>query len=250
MPEGFDDLYDSNSVTLEPETPTFERVISDAIDARLLEVHTGLPCKIVKVRSNSYVDIQILLKRKYRDGTLVDLPVIQNVPISHPRGADYWIKYPVAVNDTGFAMFAERSLDAWIVAGGVVDPNDPRTHDLNDAIFIPGLYPKNDIVEGDPSDLVIHNHQAQIVVLKGGKFRIHNTQHEFVDLTEQLATQAKALADQTSLMADTLNKDTTNTIFGPMKLNSFAEYGTIKSAVDDISAQIQTLITALGTLKG
>lgn len=250
MAEEFDDLYNAGSETFEPEVPTFSRVLADAIDARLLELHTGLPCTVVKVRSNSYVDIQISLQRKYRTGALVNLPIIQNVPISHPRGADYWIKLPIAVGDSGYAMFSERSLDVWMVSGGLVDPNDPRLHDLTDAVFLPGLYPMSNVVEGEAADLVVHNGSAQMVVLKSGKFRIQNTSNELVDQTEKLATQAKALSVQTSLMADTLNKDTVSTIFGPQMLLNFAEYGTIKSAVDDITSALSSIIAALETLKG
>lgn len=259
MANQYDDPYEDDTnidpliegPILDPETPTLGKVIADAIDARLLEVHTGMPCVVVKVRNNSYVDIQPLLMRKYIDAIApVPLPVIQNVPVSHPRGNLYWIKLPIAVGDFGYAMFAERSLDTWMVFGSLADPVDNRTHDLNDAVFVPGLYPTSNPVEGDALDMVLHNGLSQIVVKPTGKFKIQNVGVEFIDLTIQLATQAKALAAQTSDLSNTLSTDTVNTIFGPMQLNSFAQYAIIKAQVDIIKAQIQVIISSMNTLKG
>lgn len=235
MAEEFDDPYSDAKDSEEGETPTLDQIIADAINARLLEVHTSLPCVVVKVRSNGFVDVQPLLKRKYTDGSLELLPVIPNCPINHPRGADYFIKLPVAVGDTGRASFQERSMDAWIVNGGYVDPDDPRTHDLTDAVFIPGLYPEKDIVPGAAGDMVLKNGSATMDIQKSGKFALKNiSNNELFDLLDQTLAQV-------SLLNQTLNADTTNTIFGPMKLNSFVIYGNIKTAIDAIKAKMLTL---------
>lgn len=234
MSEEFDNAYDDNTESEATETPTFDQVLNAAITARLLEVHTSMPAKIVKVRSNSIVDIQPLLQRKYTDGKLVNMPIIQNVPISHPRGKDYWIKLPIKVDDVGTALFSERSLDTWIVKGGFVDPNDPRTHDLSDAMFIPGLYPTTDIVPGAADDLIVHNGKAEMKIQKPGTFIFKNAQNEMMDLLDQTLIQLK-------LIATTLGQDTTNTIFGPTKLNSFQTYVNSAAAIDTIKTKFETL---------
>ena len=234
MAEYFDDLFDENSENLENETPDLDQVLELAIRSNQLHLHTGLPCVVTAVKNNSFVDIQPLLKRKYRDGTLVMLPIIQNVPISHARGKDYWVKLPIAVGDTGYALFSERSLDAWSVNGGYVDPADSRLHDLTDAIFLPGLYPQSDIVPGNADDLVIHNGKAEILVKKPGTFQIKNASNELIDLLDQTLAQLK-------LLADTLSKDTTNTVFGPQQLNSFSTYTQIKTEVDSLDTKLKTL---------
>lgn len=234
LDEYSDNLYDPSTTNEEGETPTLEDVITSAIDSRLLELHTTIPCEVVKVINNSYVDVQISLMRQYTSGDQVKIPVVQNVPISHPRGADYWIKLPIAVGDLGMLQFSERSLDAWMVSGGTVNPADSRMHHLTDGIFIPGLYPMDNVVAGDPGDLVVSNGQSQMVVMKSGKFKIKNQSNELIDLLDQTLKQI-------SMIADTLNQDTTNTIFGPQKLNMFAKYATIKSAVDDLDSKLETL---------
>jgi hypothetical protein len=128
------------------------------------DLHVWLPASVVKVRGNQQVDIQPLLQRFYKDGALVTLPVVQNVPVQMPRGTNYGIKYPISEGDTGIALFCERSLDAWLVAGGLVDPADSRTHDLSDAVFIPGLYPLNAQATGAATDLVIKNGGTEISI--------------------------------------------------------------------------------------
>ena len=55
-----------------------------------------------------------------------------------PGAGGYRITFPVAEGDTGLLLFAESSLDKWLVSGGTVDPEDDRRHDLTDAVFLPG----------------------------------------------------------------------------------------------------------------
>ncbi len=188
-----DDPFNQTQDSLANETPPLDKVIIDAINAVLYDVHTAIPCSVVKIRGNSSVDIQPLIKRKYAaTGNIVNLPVIQNVPICCPRGADYWVKVPIAVGDTGLAIFSERSIDRWSVAGGLVDPKDSRKHDLSDAIFVPGLYPTSDQVTGAADDMVLHNGSAEILVQKSGKFKIKNEANELLlilsDLVQTLST--------------------------------------------------------------
>jgi hypothetical protein len=51
---------------------------------------------------------------------------------------------PVQVGDEGLIHFAERSLDNWLDRAGVqppAEPIQPRSHDLTDAVFVPGIVP-------------------------------------------------------------------------------------------------------------
>jgi hypothetical protein len=185
--EGYDLPYDPNTDNFENETPTHDQVIEQAIDSKIIEVHTAIPSVITVVKGSQKVDIQPLLMRRYKDGTLIQLPVIQDVPVAMLRGADYGIKLPIAVGDTGIAIFSERSIDAWTVQGGVVDPADPRHHNLSDAIFYPGLYPFNNQLSGAANELIMTNGSAQIVMQKAGTFKIKNVSNELVDLISQLA---------------------------------------------------------------
>lgn len=176
------------------DTPPLDEILRAAIEGIVMDVHTWLPAQVVKVHSSGAVDLKLLLQAKYRDGTLVTLPILQSVPVEHPRGADWWIRLPIAVGDYGRASFSERSLDAWLVKGGVVDPADVRHHDLSDGIFIPGLYPKSEVIAGDLTEMVIHNKDAEIILQKAGKFKMKNEANELLaTLSATLQTLIDAL---------------------------------------------------------
>jgi hypothetical protein len=180
--EFLNDPYKAQSPPAESDTLPLDEIIRQAISAAMLDMHTWLPAQVTKVLSTGFVNVQPLLKRTYSDGTTVSLPELQNVMIAVPSGADWWIKPPVAVGDTGIALFCERSLDIWQVSGGNVDPEDPRHHDLSDAVFIPGLRPADDVFpSADPNglpynadDMILRNGNAQMILQAIGHFRISN----------------------------------------------------------------------------
>lgn len=247
------DPYDPTSQDLTPETKPLPIVISEAIEAAFLAKHVWLPARVSALKGNQKVDVQILLKGRYVDGQVIEHPPIQNCIVSMPMGADYSIKVPVAVGDTGIALFCDRSLDVWSVQGGIVDPQDSRNHDFSDAIFIPGLYPFNQQTQDATTDLVVTNKLSVTRFQKtgtltstngvmrvkfsfDGKLTFTNGAVELMDLLTQITDQAR-------LLSLTLSTDTVNTIFGPTKLNAFAEYA-------QIAIQLQVLLTALNTLKG
>lgn len=237
VPELFDNLYDPDSIALQSETKPFDQIIIDAINAALYEVHTWLPAQVTVVNDNGSVNLQPLLQRRFKDGSLKDLPIIQNVPVSMPRGADYWIKLPVAQGDTGVALFCERSLDIWNVSGGIVDPADTRTHDLSDAIFVPGLYPLNAPLPGNADDLVVHNGKAELYVQKNGKFKATNGMQELFDLLDQL------MSNYINLM-NTLATDTyTLTMLGPQPFiaSTVTEIQNLQNTAQQIQTNLETL---------
>lgn len=226
--------YGADPTQADASTQPLDEILRNAVDGMMLDLHTCTPVQVVRVRSNGLVDLQPLIKRKYRDGALVALPVIQGVPVEHPRGTNWWVKLPVTVGDYGRAVFTERSLDVWSVAGGVVDPADTRHHDMSDAVFVPGLYPNNQQVTGAATDMVLHNGSADLKVQRAGTFLIKGASDEVLDLLVKIT-------DHLSSTLEALNLATTNTIFGPMQLNNFATYATLKSEVDTLNAKLTAL---------
>jgi hypothetical protein len=156
--EIFDDPYDPNTGSLENETPTFDQVLLDAIHAELLNIHTALPCRIIRVKGAQKVDVQIELKHL----AVLELPVVQDVPVQMPNGANYSFKFPIAVGDRGMLQFAERSLDKWLVSGGSVDPEDPRKFHLSDGVFYPGVNPFDAQVTGPSDDLQLEGNDFKL----------------------------------------------------------------------------------------
>jgi hypothetical protein len=219
--------YDPSVQDFEPQTIPLDEIIRRAIKAQTLSLRVCLPCVVTQVNGNQSVNVQPTLQVRYLDqnqGT--NMPQVQNVPVSMPMGAGYSIKLPVAVGDTGYLIFADRSLDVWLAgSGAIVDPQDSRQHDISDGIFVPGLVPFANQTTDNTSDLVITNGQAKIKVQKAGTFQIENSQNELLNLLDQLL--------------DTLINETyTLTMLGP------------EPFVASTNALLQSIRDKLDTLKG
>jgi hypothetical protein len=195
--------YNSESQNNTPETLPLDEIIRRAIAAAMIKTRVMVPAKIVKVSGNQKVDVQITLKSRYVDGTVITIPTIQNVMVSMLVGQDWSIKVPLAVGDTGHLVFCDRSLDVWSASdGGVVDPQDSRTHDISDPIFVPGLVPFANQTFDTTTDMVLTNGKAKMRIQKAGTYTLSNGTVEVLDLMSQLL--------------DTLINNTyTNTMIGP-----------------------------------
>lgn len=196
------------------ETPSIAQVIIDAIEARLTEVHTSLPGKVQSYdKSTGMATIQPLIKRKFKDGDVVDLPICNQVPVAFPRTTTAWIHLPVKKGDVGLLLFSERSIDRYKNLGGSQDPKDPRKHSLSDAFFIPGGYPKTTPATSVEADAIhIKNVSSQLIMRedgsfevkndlgtfsidKSGKYSIGNDMAELLDLLERSYTRMSTILD-------------------------------------------------------
>ena len=133
------------------------------------------------------------IKRKFIGNRVaVDLPIINNVPVIFPRTGDSHILFPVKSGDFGQIIFNDRSIDLWQTAGAEIDPQDSRKFDLNDAVFVPGLFPLNKTPArgGASTSVEIKNRGGFIEILQDGKFRIKNDSAELftelINILEQL----------------------------------------------------------------
>lgn len=190
----FPNPYDQSTPNLQPETIPLEEIIRQGMVAHTMKLRVCLPASITKVIGNQQVSVQPLLQSRYTDQTVVNLPVIQNVAVSMPMGQNYAIRLPIAVGDTGFLIFSDRSLDAWLHSGGgIIDPQDSRQHFLQDAIFVPGLTTFPNQTTDGTTDLIIKNGTAVFRELASGKFKIANDSTTLNTLLQNLISNIKDL---------------------------------------------------------
>ena len=162
------------------ETPTMAQVISKAIKAQLLDVHVSLPAKIESYDATEQkANITPLLRKKYiKNDLVIDLPVINNVPVQWPSASSgsSFLHLPLKAGDVGMAIFCERSLDLWKSGdNSTVTPNDPRHHNLTDAIFIPGINAFKSALKNVPADnAVLQNGNMRIELDPSGKKQINH----------------------------------------------------------------------------
>ena len=105
---------------------------------------TALPGRVQSFDpSKQAADVEPLIHDTWEgeDGTSQTgpLPVIPSVPVCFPGSGGWRVTFPVSKGDTGLLIVCSRSIDRWLSEGGSVDPRDDRTHDLSDAVFVPGL---------------------------------------------------------------------------------------------------------------
>lgn len=217
--------------------PDFSDVIRAIVDSMLLDLNVCMPAKVVKYDSEKqYADVQIQLYQKINE-TLVTYPVIPGVPVIHPRanGGATFIHLPIQAGDDVLLVFSQRSLDSWKTAGGLSDPNDPRKHHITDAFAIPGGSSMADAFKVlDPTAIEITNEDSTIQVFDNGTFKVKNPDNELFDLLVQITGKLQTFLD-------TIKVDTTNTIFGPQKLNAFLTYTQLATDVADLKTKLTTL---------
>lgn len=207
-------------------TPTLEEVLEAAIDDRLLDIYTNMPGVVESYDpAKQTISVRPSIKRTYEDGSVVERPLIQNVPVIFSRGKKSSDTFPLAKNDPVLLCFSMRSIDVWKSKGGTVDPKDFRKFNITDAFAIPGGSPKNNVIaQAHASHRRLVNDKAMIEMQESGKFKITNGTEELIDLIDQLIA--------------CLQEAKTPTTMGPQPL-----WGATQSV-------LTTIKTKLGTLKG
>ena len=130
--------------------PTLLQVLGRVMQNVMAQSYTARPARVDAWDSaNGTVDVTPVFKETLEgdDATTVQEPAaITKVPVCWPRAGDWFLSMPIAVGDYVLLVFADRSMDIWQQRGGVVDPIDLRRHNVTDAIAIPGVYPKPDVL--------------------------------------------------------------------------------------------------------
>ncbi len=141
----------------------------------LLDVHVSMPGRIESYdAAKQEASVQPLIKVALADGSEASLPVINQVPVIWPRGGGAILSFPLQAGDTVLLVFSERSLDEWLQQGGELAPDDPRSHDLSDAVAIPGLYPFSEPGDADSRDALLRFRGGELRLSPDGKIQLKN----------------------------------------------------------------------------
>jgi len=116
--------------------------IQNILFSLLSEMHTATIGQIESFDPiTRLASIQPCLKRKFTSGEIIDLPLLEDVPVLFFGSGDFEITFELKNGSYVLLIIAERAIENWITKGGLVDPELKRTFDLSDAIAIPGLTP-------------------------------------------------------------------------------------------------------------
>jgi len=223
-------------------------LINDAIEEAVTGLRVCMPGRIEKYDPDTMLaNVQPLLKIKfYGRKTSELLPIINNVPVCHPRTGSALLRLPVASGDLVTLIFADRSIETWLA--DKAEPReslDTRKHHLSDAFAILGGYPK-----GLPQTANNPN-AAELVVSSGTKITIGNGAEELLQLAHDAFTSLKDLTDELSqALADIQLITHTDSVGGTtsIPLNA-ASFIATQVTVDAISSTVQTTLTDLEKIK-
>jgi Phage protein Gp138 N-terminal domain len=160
---------------------TSPTTLSDAVRAAVLYqlniIHTSFPGIIVSYDfTTQKATIQPALNKKYTDGVVRSMPILNNVPVIFPRSGGAALTFPISPGDTVLVICSERSLDNWLNTGGQVTPVDPRKFDLSDGIAIPGLFPFSQSSPApNNSDVVLQYQGSKIIIDSTGNVKIETS---------------------------------------------------------------------------
>lgn len=229
---------------------TLEQVMRENFLEMAGELRVCLPARIETYDPDTHLaSVQPLLMRAfygYRQAQL--LPIINRVPIVHPRTASALIRLPVAQGDLVTLIFSDRSLEAWIKGdGGAVDPNDARQHHLSDAFAILGGYPEGASFPAANPDAL------EIIVADGTKITIGNGTDEVLQLAHDAFTSLKTLCERlsetlTQIQVMTMTGVTTGPGVSGIPVNA-ALFLAQQTLVDSLTAEVDATITQLENLK-
>ena len=118
----------------------FVESIRKMVDAKINEIHTTMPGKIVSFdTATGLATVLPAMRFKLKDGTTVPYPQITGVPVLFPQGCGQQatIAYPVKPGDGCLIFIAEHSIEYWLYGQ---ETDTDLSFDLTDAFCIPGLF--------------------------------------------------------------------------------------------------------------
>ncbi len=156
-------------------TPDLSTVIMDAIKYQLAETNTAIPARILDYDpATQSASVEPLIKKRYKDGRVIDRAPITGVPVIFPAAGGGIITFPVKEGDTVLLIFSQRSIDRWVQSDGQpIDPLDNRKHDISDAIALPGLFNFSSALQSDPDNVIIKFSGAEFVMTPEGAIEIN-----------------------------------------------------------------------------
>lgn len=149
-------------------------IIKEIAEGIFSEKHFCLPAKIETYDfSNQKASVKPLIKRLYKDDTVLSLPIIHNVPVIQYTSGVAGLTIPIKLGASCLLIFAERSLENWLSTGGEVDAGDPRKSDLTDAIAIIGLNSFNiNSLATNNEDVILQNDGSTIIIKPNGDIEV------------------------------------------------------------------------------
>lgn len=220
------------------------------------QLYTSMPARVLEVTAGEgiqYVRVQPSINKIYTDGVAVQVPEVNRVPVVFPSGGGGLLSFPIAVDDTVLLVFSQRNVKNWLAGdGSEVNPETLRTHSLNDAIAIPGLYPFDNNLTPNPRDVELKYNDSTILLKQDGGIEVLTTSgdlnasssgntHISSDGTITVSTGStisisngnEELVSILSELVEAISQITTSTVYSPQQpINNLADFTSLKARLD------------------
>lgn len=137
-------------------------VLQDWIAGQLESMHTCIPGRIEKYdAARREAQVLPLLNLRLQNGASIEYKPISGVPVQFPSGSTWGIHGELVSGDLGLILFSEASLGNYLNGTGLpVNPEDHTRFSLQDAIFIPGVWPWAKVPASVPSTGLYLNYKG------------------------------------------------------------------------------------------
>lgn len=145
------------------------QLIKSAFRELMKGVYTSIPGHVLAFDPvTQWAQVQIGVERVDINGAVFTPPPIINVPVSF-TGDDWVLEHQIDPGCEGNILFSQRCIDGWQQTGGVAVNPLGRFHDMQDAIFVPGIRSLPNVVTDFANDGMRLRDKAgtQFVWLKG-----------------------------------------------------------------------------------
>lgn len=211
----------------------FDVSLADLLNSHAIDINQNMNCHAVGTiksfdSATQTCSFQIGYKKTIlRNGiqSLVDYPLLLDIPVIVISGGTSGLTMPIAIGDTAILMFNDRDIDNWFSGATTGSLASNRTHALSDGIALVGLRPLNKSIQDyDSQNPCLYNGTTRIKV-KAAKVLLENS-------TDKLGLVLKELVDTIKLIS------TTNCVVGAPVLISPAS----KAQLDLVAVKIQGLL--------
>ena len=117
------------------------------------EMHCSLPGIVTAYdKATQTVTIKPALRDRLSGGQYIELPLLTDVPVFFPGGAEKAMTFPVKAGDECLVVFSDACIDGWFQYGGTQTPVSLRRHDLSDGFAFVGFRSRKNALQDVPDD--------------------------------------------------------------------------------------------------
>jgi hypothetical protein len=112
------------------------------------DIYTSIPGHVLAFDPTlQRAQIQIGIVRVDINGAEFNPPPIVDVLVQFP-GDGFCMEFQIDPNCEGMVHFSQRCIDAWKSTGGIANNPIGRFHDMQDAMFVPGVRSQGNVIQG------------------------------------------------------------------------------------------------------